>query len=189
MYKLLIVALLLLTGCSAPLAKSIVMLRSPLASCTGFEVRAPSGKEYLLTAAHCSILEDDKHTIQVNTEYGTQIQARVIAIDTKSDLMLLEAAPGLPALDVAKEDHYGERVRVLGHGFGLPLWEVSGYIIGDASIMDWVETICSVGAMPGHSGSPVVGPDGLVVGVLSTSNGVISGFVRLSDLQAFLQGY
>jgi S1-C subfamily serine protease len=158
--------------------------------CTGFEVEAPSGKHYILTASHCSVLEDDYHSMLVTTESGDQFHSRVIAIDMRSDSLLLEGSASLPALRLADSDERGEHVRVIGHGLGLDTWEVSGTIIQmSEQMLDWPETVMSGGILPGHSGSPVLDPSDHVVGIASVSNYFISGFVKLSDLQAFLAAY
>jgi S1-C subfamily serine protease len=170
--------------------QSVVLLQGILGQCSGFQVKAPSGKKYLLSASHCELLEDDRHTIKVTTENGDSIQARVISVDHKSDSMLLEPVPGLPALTVAGTDERGEKVHIMGHGLGLPTWTVEGSIIAlSEPMMDWDETIMSGGAQPGHSGSPVLDPQGDVVGIVSTSNSFITGFVKLTDIQIFLSAY
>jgi S1-C subfamily serine protease len=189
-YILLAALALLLASCSKmPLNNSIFMLRNTFAACTGFNVEAPSGKTYLLTAGHCAMLADSGGSIKTIKEDGTTVMSRIIAVSPDLDLLLLDPVPGLRGFKVAPKDYPGERIRVIGHGYALPLWEVDGDIIGDAGMVLWLETLTSAPAAPGHSGSPVIDPYGHVVGVLSTSNGVISGFVRLQDLQSFLKGY
>lgn len=190
MIKWLLIVSFLVTGCyRAPLNKSIVMLDGPLARCTAFQVEAPSGRTYLLTAGHCFLAMNLEGSFTVRTEDGATLERKVVAVDKDADIMLLEGVPGMRGFKAALSDEAGEKVRILGHGYGLPLWEVDGFIIGDMQMLDWVETLCSVAAAPGHSGSPAIDPSGHVVGVVSTSNGVISGMTRLMDLQAFLKGY
>jgi hypothetical protein len=169
---------------------SIVMLKSSLgAQCTGFQVKAPSRQEYLVTAGHCADLADAVNSIWVIMDNGAVIKRRVIAVDLKADITLMEPVPGLPALEVAGASYPGESLIILGHGYGLPTWEVDCHLIGDMDVMDWRETMCSSQAVPGHSGSPVLDPAGHVVGVLSVAGAGLSGFTRLSDLQDFLKGY
>jgi hypothetical protein len=188
-----LIMLILASSCKspapAPLNASIVLLRGNDHACTGFQALAPSGKVYLLTAGHCSALEDERGYITAVTNDGAYVQTRAISLDPAADILLLEALPNLPSLPIAEETHYGEAMRIVGHGYGLGIWEVDGHIIGDINMLDWIETAMSGGAAPGHSGSPVLDPDGHVCGVLSVSNGVISGFARLADLKDFLKGY
>jgi S1-C subfamily serine protease len=157
-------------------------------ACTGFQIQAPSGKPYLLTAGHCKELSIND-SIEVITEAGNHLQRRIIAADTVSDLLLLEPVPSLIPFQMASKDFPGEYVRVVGHGYALPLWEVSGSIIGDHTIVDWLETIVSAPIAPGHSGSPALDVFGHVLGVASTGNGQIGGLVRLQDVLSFLKGY
>jgi S1-C subfamily serine protease len=188
--------LCLVTGCKHEhiANKSIVMLvGSTGAQCTGFEVKAPSGHEYMLTAGHCAMLADPlTGSIQVTTEEGAKVMRRVIAVDPLADITIMEPVPGIPALEVAADSYKDEFIRILGHGLGLPTWEVDCRIVGDTIVnsdLGWNETICSAEARPGHSGSPALDPDGHVVGVLSVAGMGISGFSRLVDLQDFLKGY
>lgn len=186
---LFIIFLSTLVGCyRAPVNSSIVLLTGNDRACTGFQIQAPSGKDYLITAGHCSELVVEG-SIKVTTEAGNTVYSRVVQVDSNADLLLLDPVPGLFGLKLALGDFPAEPIHIIGHGYALPLWEVKGSIIGDMTMIDWLETICSAPAAPGHSGSPVLDPLGNVVGVLSTSNGIISGFVRLTDLQTLLKGY
>jgi hypothetical protein len=169
--------------------KAIVKLTGTMGQCTGFEVIAPSGKQYTLTASHCALLADEHKLVTAETEDQGKQLIRVIEIDDKSDIMILEPVLGIPGLKVADEDYRGEKVHLVGHGLGLPLWEVDGRIIGDEDTNGWNETFMSGGAMPGHSGSPALDEDNHVIGIVSVSNYFISGLVKLSDLQVFLSIY
>lgn len=64
-------------------------LQSAHGSCSGEQVRAPSGKDYILTAAHCRILDDGSGSIQARDEQGRESMHRIIAEDPNSDLLLL----------------------------------------------------------------------------------------------------
>lgn len=173
------------------LSKSIVMLEGNGMTCTGFELKAPSGRDYLVSAGHCMELSDSQGLISVHTEYGATVQRRILAFTPKADVMLMDPVPGLPPLQLAPLYWYGEKVYITGHGQSLPLWTVSGNIVGELPTYDWIEMFCTAPAEPGHSGSPVYGRDGEVVGVLSVRSdvSVMSGFVRLDDLKDFLKGY
>jgi S1-C subfamily serine protease len=195
MRRYLIAALLILSqlpiSCKkASINESIVMLSNPLVgSCTGFQVEAPSGRTYLLTAGHCGALADSQGSITVTLEDGATLQRRMIASSATDDILLLEGVPGLKSFHLAKSDYPFESVSIIGHGYGLPLWEVDGKLIGEVNMIVWLEEMCSAGAAPGHSGSPALDPAGRIIGVVSTSNGQITGLVRLAALQAFLRGY
>lgn len=186
-------ALLALTACHSTFRKdSIVQIKGRGGSCTGYEIKAPSGHDYLITAGHCVMRMDDTLSFDITTDAGGHVKRKAIALDSASDLLLIEPVPGLKGYEIADFDYKYEFIIIDGYGYGLPAWEVTGRIIGDEPSdvnPAWIETLTSAGAVPGHSGSPVFDPDGRVIGVLSTSNKIVSGFVRLSDLKAFLKGY
>lgn len=187
----LLLCLILLSSCVGKNPnRAIVLLKSEHGACTGFEILAPSGKQYTLTAGHCEVLVNEYGSIEATTEDGNTVFIHVIAKGVTSDTLLLDPVPGLPALQVADKDYAGEKVRIIGHGYALPLWEIDGSIIGDIPAYDWMETFCSAGAAPGHSGSPVLDPEGHVLGVVSVSNGQnLTGFSTLPDLKYLLKGY
>lgn len=168
---------------------SIVKLEGNLRQCTAFQIEAPSGREYLLTAGHCVALTDDKGSITVELENGDKIQRKLISLSGSTDLLLLEPVPGLRGFNIAQEAYRGEETHILGHGWGLPTWEVDCRLVGNMDILDWNETVCSQEAVPGHSGSPALDPNGQVIGVVSTAGMNITGLVKLSDIQVFLKGY
>lgn len=107
-----------------------VMLVSKLGSCSGEQVRAPSGIDYILTAGHCGVLAVNG-SIEVITESGKHLQRRVIAEDPKSDLLLLEGLPSLKGLEIANKSERFQHVRTFTHGKGMKTYKTEGELIQD----------------------------------------------------------
>jgi S1-C subfamily serine protease len=105
-----------------------VKLISIRGTCSGEQVRAPSGIDYILTAAHCLPLAQDG-SITIITEDGRRMQRKVIAEDTRSDLLLLEGVPNLRGLDIADYSLPKEKVRTFTHGRGLDTYKTEGVLI------------------------------------------------------------
>lgn len=120
----------------------VVKLQSYRGSCSGEQVRAPSGKDYVLTAAHCRILEVDG-AIQAVTEDNKSVMLRVIAEDPKSDLLLLEGIPNLRGLDIAQDSKRFEEVRTFTHGRGLDTYETKGFLIQDFDVKVLISYVTS----------------------------------------------
>jgi hypothetical protein len=97
-------------------------------SCSGEQVIAPSGVNYILTAGHCRSLEENGG-ITVITEDGKQLQRKVIAEDDSSDLLLLEGLPGVKGLSIADNAEKREKVWTYTHGWAYDTYETSGYFI------------------------------------------------------------
>lgn len=106
----------------------VVLLHGPKGTCTGVSVKAPSGKLYTLTARHCSdMLVKDK--ILARLEDETEVELKLVAIDPKSDLMLLSASMG-ESTKVASSVGKHERVHTMTHGLGMPSYRTEGeYLI------------------------------------------------------------
>lgn len=173
---------------------SIFKLSGNQAGCTAFQVKGPSSNTYILTAKHCKDILNEGLSGTITLQNQATIQRKMIAEDQFSDLLLLEAAPGIVGLEVAKYTFPGEKIKLLGYGYMYPLWEVSATIITDSKFLalfplDYVQTIISAEPAPGHSGSPALDSDNHVIGVVSTGIGGVGGIVRLQDLQSFLKGY
>lgn len=139
MFKSILVILLLVflsfIGCG-PSEKHIrnrsVKLSSERGSCSGEQVRAPSGVDYILTAGHCNKLAKDG-SILVTTEDGKQLLRRVIAEDGKSDLLLLEGIPGYRGLEIA-DSETREHVRTFTHGAGMPTYRTDGELLREERV-------------------------------------------------------
>lgn len=84
--------------------------------CSGTQIKAPSGKNYILSASHCLALAENG-IINAKDDLGNFIPRRVIEEDKNSDLLLIEALPNLEGLDVAKtEPHLQDQFRAFTHG-------------------------------------------------------------------------
>lgn len=113
----------------ASLKSRVVKLQSARGSCSGEQVKAPSGVDYILTAAHCRTLADETGSIQVKTEDGRELMRRVIAEDENSDLLLLEGLPGVEGLPIAQAQFPGQKVRTFTHGRGFDTYKTEGVLI------------------------------------------------------------
>lgn len=112
----------------------IVKLHSELGLCSGVIVKAPSGKDYILSAAHCADLTADG-VISAKTEAGKDYMARIIEVDKEHDLMLLttEQTHGIKIADkVVLHQH----VRAMGHGAGMPTFKTEGEILEEK--INWI---------------------------------------------------
>lgn len=106
----------------------VVKLSSPHGMCSGEQVRALSGVDYILTAGHCRALSYNDE-ITVTDSEGRTLQRKIIAEDRESDLLLLEGLPGLKGLDVANSSSLSEHVRTFTHGSNLNTFKTEGEII------------------------------------------------------------
>lgn len=153
--------------------------------CTAFVINTE--KHYLLTAAHCYPGEHGVLWVGL-------VPARVVALDSKKDLMVLEAKdidPSLPAIKLAAKDpERGQEVMSVGYGYALerPFFR-------QAHVQDDKLTIPEGGVggpyistdstfVPGQSGGPVVNIAGELVAIVqrgdsgSTGLGVGADIIR-----------
>lgn len=118
----------------------VVKLQSEQGSCSGIQVEAPSGKAYILTAAHCRILVDKEgHTTAIN-EQGEKRQVDFIAEDENSDLMLLTSGDD-KAVSVGNNIHKHEKVHTITHGRGHDAYRTDGEAIEEALTLIGVSVI------------------------------------------------
>lgn len=97
---------------------------------TGFQVRGPSGHKYVMTNEHICQLGAKEGQLLATTERGDRYHLRIIKISETADLCLLEAAPGLPALSIARESYAGQYVMVIGHPYLNPTEIAAGVLLG-----------------------------------------------------------
>lgn len=111
-------------------------------SCSGEQIKAPSGVNYILTAAHCRDLMTDG-MFTVVKEDGTSLQRRFIAEDADSDLMLLEGLPALEGIEIADKLVRFQYVRTFTHRHGLATYKTTGSIIDETEITVPVALVAS----------------------------------------------
>lgn len=102
----------------------VVMLHSNHGSCSGIEIKAPSGKNYILTAGHCKILLENNEVLAEN-EQGKDIPVHFIAEDSFSDLMLLTARDS-NSIPVGRHMYEHQHLHTLTHGRGYPTYRTDG---------------------------------------------------------------
>jgi len=141
--RCIIIALALIAAIMAPmlgtvsersLRNRVVKLKAARGSCSGEQVRAPSGESFILSAGHCSLLADASGSITVELESGAEIQRKIIAEDPKSDLLLIEGIPGMRGIDIAKSAGPGTLVRTFTHGAGYKTYKTSGELVQESHL-------------------------------------------------------
>lgn len=105
-----------------------VQLRGNQYSCSAVQIKAPSGKEYLLSAGHCKDLSMKGYvmTISEDNKIG---RSKIIAEDPDSDLLLLEPIDDLKGMAIAKKTYRSEHVRTFTHGRGLKTYKTEGELV------------------------------------------------------------
>jgi len=130
----------------------------------------PSG--YIVTNNH--VIEDSEQ-ITVSLQDGTQIAAKVIGRDTKTDLALLKVVPKkpLPATHFGDSDkaRIGDWVIAIGDPFGIGSTVTAGIVsarnrnINNGPYDDFIQTDAPINR--GNSGGPLFDMDGNVIGINS----------------------
>jgi S1-C subfamily serine protease len=110
------------------LRERVVKLSSAKGMCSGEQIRAPSGTDYILTAGHCRAMEVNGE-ITVTDAEGNKLQRKIIAEDPKSDLLLLEGLPNLRGLDIGDNSTATEHVRTFTHGANMATHKTEGELI------------------------------------------------------------
>lgn len=114
----------------AVLREAVVQLLSEHGGCTGIQVTAPSGTQYVLTAAHCRPLLDENNHVTAVSEHGFKDTLTFVQEDDKSDLMLLTGSPKFGAVSVATiAPRLHEHVHSLTHGGLAPTYRTDGEML------------------------------------------------------------
>jgi len=156
----------------------------------------PSG--YIVTNNH--VIEDSEQ-ITVSLQDGTQLPAKVVGRDTKTDLALLKVTPKkpLPATKFGDSDHaqVGDWVIAIGDPFGIGSTVTAGIVsarnrnINAGPYDDFIQTDAPINR--GNSGGPLFDMDGNVIGInsaiFSPSGGSVGiGFAIPSNLAREVTG-
>lgn len=125
-----------LVSCSGILGHSdayikarVVRIMGQQGMCSGEQIRAPSGTDYILSAGHCTAVAFPDGSYQIHTEDGKVLRRLGVAEDSNSDLLLIEGIPGLKGLDIADHAWAGEHVNTFTHGANLDTYETHGQLI------------------------------------------------------------
>jgi len=162
--------------------------RSPRRGLGSGVIVDPSG--IALTNAH---VVEDAATIEVVTVDGAKHTAKVLGLDKKTDLAVLQLDGGTKkfpfvSLGDSDEAQVGDWVIAVGSPFGLQATVTSGIIsakarqIGAGPYDDFIQTDAAIN--PGNSGGPLVNMRGEVIGINTAivSGGSGIGFAIPSNL-------
>ena len=105
----------------------IVLLHSERGGCTGIQIKAPSGKVFILTAAHCYAITD-LGSVDAKSEDGTTAKVHVVDVDPVHDLMLLTSNSKL-SIEVASKVALYDAVHTLTHGSMYPSYRTDGEML------------------------------------------------------------
>lgn len=110
---------------------------------TGFQVKAPSGQNYIVTNSHvCNYILKSRpdNTVLVGDDSDNYITRRIIEVSGYSDLCLIEGMPGVDGLSLGKEPGIGQHVWAVGHPELKPLSLSTGSITGahDVQIIKFI---------------------------------------------------
>ena len=102
---------------------------------TGFFVKAPSGKTYIMTNYHVCQLRNAENMVYITTLGSTRaVPKRVIEMYTDHDLCLVDTLDGFSGLEVGKEPADGDFIAIVGHPKLFPLTISKGQYIGKQKI-------------------------------------------------------
>lgn len=139
---------------------------------------------YILTNAH---VIDDASRIVVSLQSGEEFTAKVVGIDTETDLAVLkvEAGRDLPVIKLGDSDaaRIGDWVLAIGSPFGLAQTVTAGIISQTkretpyaSQFQKFIQTDAAINR--GNSGGPLVNMSGEVIGInsqIATSTGDYNG--------------
>jgi S1-C subfamily serine protease len=192
----------------------VLMITGKNVLCSAIEVRAPSGKNYTMSAAHCAAMAINGYVTAIN-EDGDQKMIKVLEVDDPHDLMLLEPYDE-KSIDVAKSEQRHQRVHTITHGHGMPSYRTDGELLDIVNItlatpidsdealakcknivINDLELGCekkynvimsTAQVLPGSSGGAVLNEEGKLVGIVSCTDGFFAGFIPIDDINNLLKG-
>lgn len=111
----------------------IVKITNSEGQCSGVIVKANSGKNYILTAAHCALLFKDA---PATVEFEDKVVSKemIIKEDERSDLLIVSLSRDIDGLKIADKIKVYEHVHSSTHGLGMPTYRTDGDYIGDRLI-------------------------------------------------------
>lgn len=111
-----------------------VMIKKGQSGGSGFFVKAPSGKTYILTNRHVCDLSKDGTLEVVLPNNNRQVTKNIIEVYADHDLCLVESEGSYRGLDLASYLFTGQTIAIMGHPKLHPLTLSKGEYIGDKVI-------------------------------------------------------
>jgi S1-C subfamily serine protease len=111
----------------------VIQLEGNQMACTGIEVKAPSGRNYILTAAHCRALANENSEIDAITEHDKRAIVHIIEFDAQHDLMLLTAIDNL-SIEVAGKISAHQKIHTMTHGGRFPSYRTDGEMLEEREV-------------------------------------------------------
>lgn len=156
----------------------IAMIMNGKGHGTGFFIR----HNILVTNAHV-VKGTDK--VKVQLVNNAIVDGDVVAVDNQHDLALVKVAFSKQSVTVLNTKHLKRGDSVFTIGFGKSTWYSARYgkvlyhYLLDIPHYGIKATYvrASLGVLPGHSGSPVFGSEGKVVGIISLGGGGEAMFI------------
>ncbi len=96
---------------------------------TGFSIRGPSGKKYIMTNAHVCDAFKGSDTANIKLNSGETLQRKILQLSPLTDLCLIEGVDSLGTLELGKSIYIGETIMIVGHPLLMPLAVTEGDII------------------------------------------------------------
>lgn len=110
--------------------KSYRIVQPNVGGGTGFAIKGPSGRSYLMTNDHVCELSKDQLHLMVIDDSGEQIPRTILHRSDESDLCLLEGMPGVEGLTVADDaPELGDELSAVGHPAGYLTTLTKGQLI------------------------------------------------------------
>lgn len=173
--------------------RSCMRLFSERGGCSGVQVKAPSGKTFIMSAGHCIALADAEGNIMVESEDHRIMKRHVLAASIPHDLMLLEGIPNVQGLDVAPKYSDSRHIRTFTHGRLMETYKTEGdlvqdiTVVADNMILEEVATTAKI--VPGSSGGMVVDDDGYLVGIASATDFYFGYVVPLRHIHTLIANF
>lgn len=117
----------------AYIRRSVVQLTNGQMSCTGEQIIAPSGKLFVITAAHCRGISEGTEKMTAVLEDGSKQTISVIAEDPTSDLLILTPVKGIPGLSIASSIYAHQHARAFTHGRAYATYKTEGEIVQEGT--------------------------------------------------------
>ena len=111
----------------------VVLLRGNEGGCTGIQIKAPSGKDYILSAGHCRDLASFG-IMKAITEDGKEFIVKVVKIDVQHDLLLLSNNFNHKHVQIADEVYLHEKIHTITHGGEFPSYRTDGELLEERTL-------------------------------------------------------